>query len=354
MDNAVRWRSRARDWMDENTPFATSAWRRRPVFPWTKPGLPPPSNGVVEREGFHVVHFTTQAGFLTHVPTIYHPHDLQHVHLPQFFSPRARASRDAWYRRLCDQASIVVVTSRWTQRDVMASYGLSEEKVRVVSWPPVTAAYERPALSEIARVARDCELPSRFIFYPAQTWPHKNHLGLLEALALLRQRGVTVPFVSSGRRNSYFPVLTRRARELGIEDQVRWLGFVDAGTLQCLYAQARAVVVPTRFEAGSGPVWEAFVAGTPVACSSVTSLPEQADGAALLFDPDDIPGMADSIERLWTDDELCASLANRGKSRIEQVDWDSAARTFRAYYRLVSGSPLSIEDRALMQRPSVY
>ena len=132
-------------------------------------------------------------------------------------------------------------------------------------WAPITDEYPIPQPDDLDRVRIQRGLPDRYILYPAQTWPHKNHAGLLEALALLRRRGHPVSFVSTGYLNTHATVLQRQARRLGLAGDIKWLGFVDPPTLRTLYALATAVVVPTRFEAASGPVWEAFAAGVPVA-----------------------------------------------------------------------------------------
>jgi len=75
---------------------------------------------------------------------------------------------------------------------------------------------------------------------------------------------------------------------------------------------AAAVLVPTKFESLSLPVWEAFAAGTPVACSRINSLPEQVDGAGLLFDPDNPREIASAVRRLWEDETLRADLVRKG------------------------------------------
>lgn len=127
-----------------------------------------------------------------------------------------------------------------------------------------------------------------------------------------------------------------------------WLGYVDAPVLSVLYRLARAVVVPTLFEAASAPVWEAFEAGVPVACSSVTSLPEQVGDAAVLFDPLDVDAIAGAIARVWSDEELRRVLIRRGHERMAGRSWRATALTFRAHYRRLARRRLSDEDRDLL------
>ena len=312
-----------------------------------QPRGPQPSDGTIERAGVDIMHFTAQTGaFLTEVSSIYHPHDLQHLHLPQFFSPRERRDRELTYRTFCRQARMVAVSSAWTKRDVIEQYGLPEEKVQVVPLAPPLAAYPIPTEGDLLAARTRLTLPEAFLLYPAQTWAHKNHLGLLEALAaLLRGHGIAAPLVCCGQQNSFFPTIERRVRALGLQDQVRFVGFVSPVELQSLSRLCRAVVVPTKFEAGSFPMWEAFLAGAPVACSTVTSLPEQAGDAALLFDADRPEEMAGAIARLWTDPALRAQFAARGRERVAHFTWDRTARVFRAHYRRIAGRPLTDEDR---------
>ena len=346
------WRRRAKR---AAGPFATGlgeAWRRRPMLPGEHVPGPPPSDGTIERAGVDVVHFTFQKGFRTDVPSIYHPHDLQHMHLPEFFSARERSMRDRWYRELAMQAALVVVTSTWVRDDVVRMLGIPKERVQVVPWAPILHAYPVPTAEEVDAVRVRFGLPDRFVFYPAQTWPHKNHAALLEAVEILgRRERLQVPLVFSGRQTSHAQAIRRRARRLGITELVHWTGFVRPVELQALYSLAHAVVIPTRFEAASGPLWEAFLAGVPAACSNVTSLPAQAGDAAILFDPDDIDGIALAIQRLWMDARLRDQLVRRGRANVNRFSWDHTARLFRAHYRRIAGRSLAGDDVALLAAP---
>lgn len=342
----------ARSLARRRAPWLRNVWHALPTVPGMRVPSPPRSDGFVERSGVDVIHFPTQAAFLTDIPSIYHPHDLQHLHLPQFFTPRQRALRESHYRAFCRQARVVVVTSRWMRDDLLKQYHLPPEKVWIVPWAPVVTAYPNPSEHDLAGVRERHALPDRFLFYPAQTWPHKNHLGLIKALAILRRdRGMHIPLVASGFRNSHHPKIERAARALGVDEQIHWVGFVTPLELQSLYRLATAVVIPSLFEAASGPLWEAFAAGVPAACSNVTSLPEQAGGAALVFDPTDPAAIADAVARLWTDSTLRAELVARGRHNVSRYDWVRTARLFRAHYRRVAGAGLTAEDQDLLEAP---
>ena len=312
------------------------------------------SNGVIERAGINVMHFTIQNAFLTEIPSIYHPHDLQHIHLPAVFSVRRRVLRDQMYRTFCNQATMVAAASNFVKQDLIKWYQLADEKIQVVALAPAVTAYSEPGLEELADVQRRFSLPRDFIFYPAQTWPHKNHIGLLNALAVLKhQKGMEVKAVFSGRKDKFYTTIERKIKDLKLEDEVTFLGFVSPMELRSLYRLCRCVVIPTRFEAGSFPLWEAFIMGVPAACSNVTSLPEQAGDAALLFDPNQPEEMACQIHRLWTDEKLRSELVEKGKKNVARFSWEHTARVFRAHYRRIAKRELTDEDRELISSPSL-
>jgi glycosyltransferase involved in cell wall biosynthesis len=329
--------------------WARAVWHR--VSPWLgAAAVPfPHSDGRVEASGAELMHFTKQDAFLTRLPSIYHPHDLQHLHLPQFFTPRQRHQRERLYRRFCHEAAMVSIVSTWGKQDLIRHYGLADDKVQVVPLAPVVRAYEEPAADEREALRRRLELPESFLFYPAQTWPHKNHLGLVEALGqLAREHGLRPRFVFTGHQVPHTRAILQRARSLGVEAQLTFAGFVSPRELVALYRLCRAVVVPSRFEAASGPLWEAFSLGVPAACSNVTSLPAQAGDAALVFDPLEVGAIATAIQRLWTDEGLRRELSRRGRERVSRYTWPRAARHFRAHYRRLAARPLTDEDRALL------
>ena len=307
----------------------------------------PSSDGFVESLGADVIHFTTPGAFLTSIPSVYQPHDLLHRHHPEQFGALHARYRDDTYRTFCDRAAIVAVMTEWGRADILSAFGLPTDRIAVVPWAPV-AGLARPA-----QAATELDLPDRFVVYPAQTWPHKNHIRLIEALALLRDRGTVVPLVCTGRQTEHMPSIQRRIDDLGVAGQVRFLGYVPPDILDKIYRVATALVFPSRFEGWGLPVVEAFAYGLPVACSNATVLPEVARDAALFFDPESPDDIASAIAAVWSDEDLRETLRGRGQMRVADLSWEKTARTFRALYRRVVGRGLTGEDRALLAPPTL-
>ena len=311
-----------------------------------------PSDGTIEAAEVDVVHFPIQDAFTTEIPSIYQPHDLQHLHLPELFSSWERARREAIYRTHCERATLVVAMTSWGRRDFVESYGLSPEKVTVVPGGSVLHEYSAPTEADLDQLRARLSLADSFLLYPAQTWPHKNHERLLEALAHIRaESGTTIPLVCPGKQTREFRAIRELVEELGLADSVSFPGFVSSLELRGLYELATALVFPSRFEGWGLPICEAFESGLPVVSSTATGLPDVVGDAGLLFDPDDIAGMAAQVQRLWSDPGLREQLRERGAKRAAEFSFDHTARLFRAHYRQIADRELTEEDRMLLASP---
>ena len=136
-----------------------------------------------------------------------------------------------------------------------------------------------------------------------------------------------------GYETGYDDELERMADRLDIKERLRRPGWVDEETLDGLYRAADCFVFPSLAEGFGLPVLEAMLRGAPVACSNVTSLPEVAGDAALLFDPLDVDAIAVSVRRILEDPELAERLRVAGRERARRFTWEESARLTLACYR---------------------
>lgn len=307
-------------------------------------------------DGFHeslacdLIHFPTQNFRLCALPAVYNPIDLQHLHYPQFFEPGEIAWRETIYRTGCEIARALIVNSAWVKDDVIRQYRVDPAKIQIIPEAPPTVASAEPSQALLAALRTKYRLDEVFVLYPSMTWPHKNHLRLFEALAYLRdERATPLQLVCTGSRyEPFWPSIQGAVRDHALDSQVTFLGHVPQEDLRGLYRLAACLVLPSLFEANSLPVFEAWLEGTPVACSNVTGLPEQVGDAALLFDPRNPVAIADSLAAIISDPALQAALRSRGRRRSRQFDWERTARTYRAVYRRVAGRDLTEEDLSLL------
>ncbi len=330
-------------------PFAR-AIKRRLATPQKWPEVPI-SNGFYESLGCNVLHIPWQNYFLTSIPTIYNPHDLQHLYYPNFFTPQELAWKETMYHMGCRMARTVAVGSQWAKDDFVRQYALDPAKVQVIpEGPQIKLAPPLPA-EVVEEVKKRHQLPEIYLFYPAILWPHKNHSRLLDALAVLRdERGLNVSLVCTGtKRKEYWPDIERQIKELRLEQAVHFLGFVSETDLAVIQRRAHALVQTSLFEASSLPIFDAWLEGVPVACSRVTALPEQVGKAGLLFDPMDARDIANVIAQILTSSETRQELAALGARRLQDFDWKRTAKAYRALYRRAAHFALTEEEQWLLQ-----
>lgn len=257
---------------------------------------------------------------------VIHIPDLRYRHFPEQIPPEVMGVWSQQFPESARRAEAILTLSRFSRDDLAGAFDLDPARIGVAS-PGVEARFFEPvAESALAETRARLGLPERFIYYPADTWPHKNHARLFEALALLNRRSLRVPLVLSGFPNAGEDAVVRALRDRGLEGQVRRPGYLTRADLPAVYRLADALVFPSMFEGWGMPVSEAMACGAAVACSRAASIPEVGGELPLYFDPLDAAGMAECIERLWTDEALRRELRARGPAHARAQGWAPAAR----------------------------
>lgn len=321
-------------WLSSIKPWAKRTLRRLGLMPGGLGGEP----AVVAKLAPDLLHFPMQSAWRTARLNLYQPWDLQHRHLPQFFTAAESSYRDRIYRACCSQATRVAVASAWGRDDLVAAYGLDPARISVVPMAAPTDAYPRLEETEIGRELVALGLAPPYAYYPAQSWPHKNHLGLVRALARLRaDGGPAIPLVCSGRRTDEFAGVEAEASRLGLRETLRHVGFVDTRRMVALYRGARLLVFPSLFEGWGLPITEAMSLGVPIAAARSTCIPEQLGEAGVLFDPTDPVDMARAVRALWEDDGLRATCIAAGRERVGRFTWSATAAAYNRIYQELAG-----------------
>lgn len=257
----------------------------------------------------------TAKSFQLPVPALVGIHDLMHRYERRFSessSPLEYYSRERNLTNICRWSKGILVDSGVGQEQIQESYGVPRERVHVLPFTPPAYIYREETPHGFDDRYR---LPEKYLFYPAQFWEHKNHGRLIAAVSLLKQTLPDLKLVLAGSRQNAHDAVVRQVRDCNLVDDVLFLGYVPDSDMPELYRRARAMVMPTFYGPTNIPPLEAFVVGCPVAVSAIYAMPEQVGDAALLFNPESVPEIADCIDRLWTDDQLCEELAQKGRAR---------------------------------------
>jgi glycosyltransferase involved in cell wall biosynthesis len=263
-------------------------------------------------------------------PTVLTIFDVQHLDLPAFFSRGERLFRRWAYEGAARRATVVVTGSEYSKLRLAESAGVDADRIEVV---PLGIDHQRfqPGPREgDAELLQGLRLPPRFVVYPANLWRHKNHVRLLEALALTSDRELGL--VLTGQPYDRLEEVMAHARRLGLSGRVHYLGYVDRELVPALYRAAVGMVFPSLYEGFGAPPLEAMACGCPVAASAIGPLREVCGFAALSFDPESPDEIAAAIDRLAIDPALRATLRESGLERSRHFDWLLAASRHRAIY----------------------
>jgi glycosyltransferase involved in cell wall biosynthesis len=141
-----------------------------------------------------------------------------------------------------------------------------------------------------------------------------------------------VHLVCSGRKSSYYNKLETFIEDNNLRNQVSFLGFISLQQLYSLYRYTSLVVIPTLYEAGSFPLFEAMSIGSPVICSRTTSLPETIGDRQFTFDPNSIDEMEARIMEMLNDDELRVKNIENSKLQTKRFSWEFVIKNFEKAY----------------------
>jgi glycosyltransferase involved in cell wall biosynthesis len=263
--------------------------------------------------------------------------DMQHEFYPEFFSRKELRFRAKTFKRSARLATRIIVSAQFTKKCLIEKYSINPSKIDVVytGFSPIFHVLENDDAPDRVRTLYGIDRP--FMFYPAATWPHKNHAILLDAMKLLTDRwkydGMLV--LSGIAMKSQLDV-ARKIQSLGLTHRVKVLGHVPFSDLPYLYNKARLLVFPSLFEGFGIPLVEAMACGCPVVASDNTTIPEVLGDAGRFFVPTSAEDIAASIWSVWNDDNALSTMRSKGLKRASMFCWEETARnTLSVYHKAI-------------------
>lgn len=255
-------------------------------------------------------------------------HDLGYRFFPQAHPQFERRYLDLTTRTTSRRATCILADSLATTNDLVAEYGMNENKISVVY--PGVEGLSRATATEIDAVRTKYHLPERYFLFLGTLQPRKNIGRLIEAFArYCDETGDTeTALVLAGKRGWLIEQPLQHALDAlpaAQRNRVIVTGYVEDADVAPLYSGALALALPSLYEGFGFPVLEAMHCGTPVLCSQTSSLPELAGDAAILVDPLKVEEIASGMARLATDTTLRDSLVQKGYQQAAKFTWKRAA-----------------------------
>jgi glycosyltransferase involved in cell wall biosynthesis len=258
-------------------------------------------------------------------------HDLNHLVLPQFYTPLHQLYYRVFVKSCIARSAYILTVSHFSKQEIIRTLGLENEKVFVTyngvsdSYKPVTDK------NELAYVREIYELPEEFILCVSNNKPHKNVHQLVRAYCL---SNLTIPLVLATPVDR---ALLSLAESFGKKHLIYFSKFIAEEHLPAVYSLTRLFVYPSTYEGFGLPPLEALCCGAPVVVARSSSLPEVVGDNAIFADPHDHHDIAKALER-GISSPVTRHLAPETMAKHRaKFSWDRMTEQTLALYRSCLG-----------------
>ena len=278
-------------------------------------------------------------------PYVLTVHDLlEHMYATRNFSSVRRSLHFYLTRRVLRTAARVIAVSQFTKNEIEKLLGIPDERIEVV-YNAIDERFLHGHASDTDRqmIAERYQVTYPFLLYAGAIRPHKNVVRIIEAFSALKnelakeRRYGDLKLIIIGDDLSSHPRLRRTVVSGGVQNDVRFLGFVPIEVLRIFYDVAKVFVFPSLYEGFGLPPLEAMAHGTPVVTSNTSSLPEVVGSAALTVNPENVFEIRRALQQALLDGEVRERMKRTGYEQAARFSWESSVARILEIYREVAG-----------------
>lgn len=289
-----------------------------------------------------LVHVQYTAPIACPTPIVVSVHDISFLEHPEYF-PWVRALQlRTTVKRTIQRAARVITPSEFSRKRLLEAYGTDPKKVAVV--PIAMSPTFRPIAFEGAFrwVADHFRIHSPYVLTVGDLQPRKNQIGLIRAFEQLVVENPQLPhkLVIVGKDTWFSDRVRDTARNSAVSDRIVFTGFVNDIELLQLYNACEMMVFPSFYEGFGLPILEAMACGRAVACSNTASMPEVANAAAILFNPEERAQIVRAMRDVLLDQELRSRMERLGLHRASLFTWEKTAQRTLEIYHDVAGAQI--------------
>lgn len=305
---------------------------------WHQVGLP----RLCRRERYDVVFIPSgnrRLPYSVPCPSVGTFHDLSSLHIRGKYDPVHAFYNLHVMPMLVRQLTWVITISESSKRDLVEYVRVPEERIIVISQGvELDRYYPRDKAAAQAHVAERYKIRAPYLMFISRIeHPGKNHVKLIHAFDQLKAKdGIPHQLVLVGGDWTRSDVVHQAAEASRFRHDIVFTGFAANEDMPDLYCGCDVFVFPSLFEGFGLPVLQAMSCGVPVACANISSIPEVAGDAGVLFNPHDEHSIEQAIRDAVADAALRAQCIRRGLDRAKEFTSEkTATRTIEVLRRSV-------------------
>ncbi len=277
-------------------------------------------------------------------PYVVTVHDLlDHMYRVNSQSSLKRSLHFQFTKRVLHHAARIFAVSNFSKADTVRLFNVPSQKIEVI-YNAIDDRFRQGHASEAERefIAERYQVNCPFLLYAGRISPHKNVVRIIEAFAALKNElnkeslYDDLKLIIIGDEVSRHPDLRRACVKGGVQNDVRFLGFVPIDVLRIFYDQAKIFVFPSLYEGFGLPPLEAMAHATPVVTSNTSSVPEVVGNAAVMVNPENVFEIMKALHRVLLDPSLREKLKTRGLEQASKFSWDASVCRMLEIYKEVA------------------
>lgn len=283
----------------------------------------------------NLLHVQYTAPLYCPVPFVVSVHDVSYLERPEYFTWERRLQLQTTVSHTVKRAARILTVSEFSRQRIQAAYSIDAGRIEVIY--NAVSPHFRPVSPKAAFncVSGNFGIQWPYILSVGDLQPRKNQIGLIAAFEELiaRYPQLAHHLVLVGKPTWFAPKVYEAAKNSTVAERIHFTDFVNDEDLLHLYNAAEIFVFPSFYEGFGLPILEAQACGRAVACSNTSAMPEVADSAALLFDPNSQEEIVRAMRDLLLDPELRQRMERLGQKNASRFSWEKAARqTLEVYY----------------------
>lgn len=251
-------------------------------------------------------------------------HDLGSEFLPQHHQFPQKLYLNWSTKFAVRQADALIAVSEATKRDLVKKLHADSKKISVIYEGIDKDFYYPRTPEEINKSRSHFGLIKPYLLFVGTVQPRKNLRFLIEAFAAAKLKNFDL--VIAGKPGWLYEEIYAAPKEFGVEDKVKFVGFVDPQLLPGLYSGAEAFVYPSLFEGFGLPLLEAMACGCPIIANNSSSIPEVVGEAGVLVKPGNMADFVKQLKNLLKSEKQQLELKQKAKEQLKKFDWDKTAQ----------------------------